>query len=149
MNRYWIVCVLMAFLFGLVPDVLGQTSRPAPTSARKKAPKARKAVSPKARKKVKARIRKVVGSNKSPTSRPVARRGKPAKRAAYRCRNRPKYGQFCLGRVIGPRFITQVIRCPHSGESLTVKRLVKPWKPATYDSDLRPHFGHFKHKERV
>ncbi len=77
---------------------------------------------------------------------------KAVKRKVFKrvdCHGRMRYGKFCLGRVIGPRFSRQILRCPHCGKSVQVKRLEKPWKPANYDSDLRPYYGHFRQKDRI
>ena len=94
--------------------------------------------------------RKVIGSLK-PTKKTLARKvtsRKPAVRQVD-CKGRMRYGKFCLGRVIGPRFSSQILRCPHCGKDVHVKRLDKPWQPANYDSDLRPYFGHFRQKHRI
>lgn len=82
----------------------------------------------------------------------VRRRPPVRRRAAVKrvdCKGRMRYGKYCLGRVIGPQFSSQILRCPHCGKDVHVKRLDKPWKPASYDSDLRPYFGHYKQKDRI
>ncbi len=87
-----------------------------------------------------------------PTTKHKQTKANPTKKKTVRtveCRNRPKYGRFCLGRVIGPSFSNQILRCPHCGNSVLVKKLRKRWVPNQFDSDLRPHFGHYHQKHRV
>lgn len=88
----------------------------------------------------------------APSKQKKQAKAKPTKKKTMRtveCRNRPKYGRFCLGRVIGPSFSNQILRCPHCGKSVLVKKLRKRWAPNQFDSDLRPHFGHYHQKHRV
>lgn len=66
-----------------------------------------------------------------------------------RCDDRRRYGKYCLGRIIGPQFSHQAVRCPHCSKRVLVKRLEKDWKPALFDSDLRPHMGHYRQKDRI
>lgn len=66
-----------------------------------------------------------------------------------RCDQRLRYGKHCLGRVIGPQLSHQRLRCFHCGRSVLVKRLEQPWESVVYDSDLRPHTGHYRQKDQI
>lgn len=138
LNSMWIVGFL--WCMNSTPLAWGSpTSKPAasqPAKTQKKVP---------IKQKVKVKVAGNVKAKKAPKGK--AAKSKPSVQA--RCRNRPKYGQFCLGRVIGPSFSNQILRCPHCGKSVLVKKLGKPWKPNRFDSDLRPHFGHYPQKHRI
>ncbi len=57
---------------------------------------------------------------------------------SVRCRNRPKFGRYCIGRVVGPLVRDEVVKCPLCGGAVLVRRLLRPWPSWHYDSDLRP-----------
>ncbi len=81
--------------------------------------------------------------NKKPTSRPNTKSQNNTKKRRERltviCKNRPRFGRFCVGRVIGPLVRDEIVRCPLCGKPVKVRRLLRPWPSWNFDSDLRPH----------
>lgn len=90
---------------------------------------------------------KALKNSKKPTSRPVAKAKKDLS-LSVDCKNRTKYGRYCLGRVIGPVARSVKKSCPVRGGSIEVN-VYKNIRPREFDSDFRPYLGRLKQRDFI